>query len=136
MRRYKFLTTENVYDALNKLRSAFLAAKDGNEVEEIIKGLLTSDERLKIGRRILIAQALEEGLTYDEVKKELKVGKQTVVMVENKLRSNPLCFELVGKREKKVKYEYKRKAYQNTGGGKMILKKKVHAGFKRRDVRR
>ena len=134
MRRYKFLSKEDVFDALNKLRSAFLAAKDGNEVEEIINGILTSDERMKIGRRILIAGALEEGLTYDEIKDTLKVGKSTVVKIEEAKRSHPLAFQLVGKREKKVDEEYKNKAYRKVGGAKMIFKKKEYTGFKRKDV--
>lgn len=130
------MARESVYDALNKLRSAFLAAKDGNEVEEIIKGLLTSDERIKIGRRILIAQAIKEGFTYDEIKDELKVGKTTILMVDSKLRSNPLCFDLIGKREKKVSDEYSRKAYPETGGSKLVFKRRTYSGFKRKDVAR
>lgn len=43
MRRYKFLKKEDIYQAFNRLRDAFLSAKDGNEVEEIINGLLTRD---------------------------------------------------------------------------------------------
>lgn len=136
MRRYKFLAKESVYEALNKLRAAFLAAKDGNEVEEIIKGLLTSDERIKIGRRILIAQGIKEGFTYDEIKDELKVGKTTILMVDGKLRSNPLCFELIGKREMKVNEEYGKKSYENIGGSKRILKSKRYTGFKRSNVKR
>ncbi len=134
MRRYKFLTKEDIFEALNKLRSAFLAAKDGNEVEEIINGILTSDERMKIGRRILIAGALDEGLTYDEIMDILKVGKHTVVTVEKSLKDNPLCFQLIGKREEKIDYEYKKRAYRKTGGAKMIFKKKEYTGFKRKDV--
>ena len=49
MRRYRFLEKEEIFDALNKLRNAFLAARDGDEVEEIINGLLTFDEKMKIG---------------------------------------------------------------------------------------
>lgn len=136
MRRYKFLTKENVYDALNKLRAAFLAAKDGNEVEEIINGLLTTDEKLKLGRRIMVAQALQESLTYKEIMELLKVGKQTVSMVDRKLRSNPDCYKLIGTRENKVREEHKRKAYVKVGGSKLIFKKKVYTGFKRKDVKR
>ena len=46
MRRYRFLEKEEIFDALNKLRNAFLAARDGDEVEEIINGLLTFDEKM------------------------------------------------------------------------------------------
>lgn len=38
MRRYKFLTKEDIYDTFNRLRDAFLAAKNGfkHKVEEKI----------------------------------------------------------------------------------------------------
>ena len=55
MRRYKFLDKDSVFSALNRLRASFLAAKDGNDVEEIINALFTVDEKLRIGRRIQIA---------------------------------------------------------------------------------
>ena len=64
MRRYKFLQKEDLFEALNRLRDAFLAAKDGNEVEEIINGLLTQDEKLKIGRRILVAEYIKDGMGF------------------------------------------------------------------------
>ena len=136
MRRYKFLTRENVYDALNKLRAAFLAAKDGKDVEEIINGLLTSDEKLKLGKRILVAQAIQDHLTYKEIMETYKVGKQTVATVGKKLRTNSECYELIGIRENKVNTEYKKKAHQGAGGSKKIFKTKVYMGFKRKDVNR
>ena len=52
MRRYVFLREKDIFEALNKVRDAFLAAKDGNEVNKIIDGLLTYDEKLKICRKL------------------------------------------------------------------------------------
>lgn len=127
MRRYKFLSKEEVFNALNKLRSAFLAAKDGEEVDKIIKGVLTHDERMKMGRRIQIAQLLKEGLRYREIAKELKVGLNTVEKVHGLLNKNPSCYELVFAREEKVEKEYKRKAYQKNRRPKTdIQKEKLH----------
>ncbi len=136
MRRYKFLSKKDVNIALNKLRAAFLAAKDGSEVDEIIMGLLTNDERLKIGRRIQIAYAIKSGVTYRIIKKKLKVGIQTISLMDRKLKSNPKCFELVDLREEKVMSEYKNKVYERTGGSKLIFKKSKHTGLKRKDIRR
>lgn len=136
MRRYSFLTKDYVYEALNKLRAAFLAAKDGNEVEEIIKGVLTNDERLKIGRRIQIAQMLQARHTYKEIKDELKVGVQTIELVNRKINSHPTCYDLINKREEKVESVYKSRAYVKIGGPKLVHKKHIHTGFKRKDVNR
>ncbi|MBI2614037.1 MAG: hypothetical protein HYW62_04675 [Candidatus Levybacteria bacterium] len=136
MRRYKFLTKDDIYDAFNRLRDAFLAAKNGDEVEKIIKGLLTHDEKLKIGRRILVAEYIREGMGIDEIAKTLKVGKNTIMSVAKKLDENFLFLDLINKRRKKVENEYARKKYRLIGGPKLVFKKKEYTGFKRKDVDR
>jgi len=120
--------------ALNKLRAAFLAAKDGNEVEEIIKGVLTSDERIKIGRRILVSQLIDEGNTYDTIRQRLRVGKQTVLQVQRLKSLSPKCFELINIREEKVENTFGNKAYKMVGNPKRFQKFPRYTGFKRKDV--
>lgn len=136
MRRYQFLEKEKVFEALNRLRNAFLAAKDGNEVEEIIKGVLTYDERLKIGRRIQISEYLISGYSIDKINEILKVGRNTVSSVAKSLSENPNCFKLLNLRVAKVEDEYKNKKYRLEGGSKKVFKTKVYTGFKRKDVKR
>lgn len=136
MRRYKFLTKDDVYDAFNRLKDAFLAAKNGEEVEEIIKGLLTHDEKLKIGRRIIIAEYLKDGMGIDEIAKSLKVGKNTIMTVARKLDENSLFLDLINKRRKKVESEYDSRKYRFIGGSKLVFKKREYTGFKRKDVER
>lgn len=136
MKRYKFLDKDQIFDAFNKLRAAFLAAKNGDEVEEIIKGILTSDERIKIGRRILTSQLLDEGLTYDSIRSQLKVGKQTVLQVQRLKTLHPKCFELIDKREEKVEIVFGKNAYRMTGNPKRLQKFPEYTGFKRKDVDR
>ena len=121
---------------MNRLRASFLAAKDGSDVEEIIKAILTHDERMKIGRRIQIAELIKQGVLYRQIAKELKVGLTTVLLVARKLDQNPTGYELIMDREEKVEKEYRRKAYEKTGGSKTIYKKKVYMGFTRKDVKR
>ena len=122
-RRYKNLTKDYVFSALNKLRAVFLAAKDGNQVEEIIKGSLTYDERMKIGRRFGIAEMLDLGYMYREIAEELKVGVSTISFVDTMKREHPMCYELAKLRGERVEKEYKRRAYKKVGGSKLILKK-------------
>lgn len=136
MRRYKFLTKDDIYDAFNRLRDAFLAAKNGEEVEEIIKGLLTTDEKLKIGRRILIAEYIKEGLGIEEIAKTLKVGKNTIMTVAKKLDENSIFLDLINKRRKRVESEYNSKKYRFPGGPKLVFKRREYTGFKRKDVGR
>ena len=136
MGRYKFLAKESVYEALNKLRAAFLAARDGNQVESIIKGLLTYDERMKLGRRIQIAQMIEDGYGHTEIVSELKVGSPTIRLVAKKMAEYPECFELINVRENKVEKTYKSRAYKKVGGPLKVYKSTEYTGYKRKDVER
>ncbi len=136
MRRYKFLTKDDIYDAFNRLRDAFLAAKNGTEVEDIINGLLTQDEKLKIGRRILVAEYIKDGMGFKEITKTLKVGKNTIASVMKSLEQYPMSFEIIGKRRVKVESVYGKKGHRFIGGSTLIFKKREYTGFKRKDVER
>ena len=136
MRRYQFLAKSFVYNALNKLRAAFLAAKDGEEVEQLMKAILTNDERIKIGRRIEVVQLLQAGLTYHEITAELKVGIPTVVAIAKKFEQYPHAFRLINKREHQVEKTYQQKAYRPVGGPKKYYKSKTYTGYSRKQVPR
>ncbi len=136
MRRYKFLQKDDIYRALDSVRNAFLAARDGNEVEEIINGLLTHDEKLKIGRRILIAEYLKDGVTIEQIAKILKVGRNTIISVAKSLDQNSNFLDLIDKRKVKVEKEYQKRKYKLLGGSKLVFKKKEYTGFRRIDVER
>jgi len=136
MKRYRFLTREDVFKALNKLRAAFLAAKDGQEVDELIKGLLTHDERMKIGRRIILSQLLDEDVTYDYITKNLKIGRQTIIELQRLKDKYPKCFELINKREEKVEGEYHDKAYKTVTSPSTWKKFPEYTGYKRNKIKR
>ncbi len=136
MRRYTLLDQVSLYPAVPQLSSAFLAAKDGNEVENIINGLLTPDEKLKIGRRIQIAECLQKGMTVDEICQKLKVGNTTVVFMGNNLLKYPEFFKIISKRERKVEDQYQGNKYRKVGGSTLVIKRKIYTGFKRKDVKR
>ena len=136
MRRYKRLDQRDIFEAFNELRNAFLAAKDGDEVDIITDGLLTYDEKLKIGRRILIAGWLISGFGIEEIARQLKVGKNTIMHVSRRLEKYKECFELIKRRSKLVEKEYETKSYKQAGGSQLVFKRKEYTGFKRKDVKR
>lgn len=136
MRRYSFLTKDNIYEAINRLRDAFLAAHNGSDVEKIINAILTEDEKLRIGRRIIIAELLKSNLTIEEIVNLLKVGNNTVMAVARSLEAHGRGFKLLEQRRKRVENEYQHKKYQFVGGSTKIFKEKVYTGFKRKDVKR
>ena len=127
---------DDVYEALNKVRDALLAARDGSEVDMVMNGILTFDERMKVGRRIKIAELLLSGLTMEEIKDNLKVGFGTIQHVANRLDKYKKCFELIKERTKKIEREYKKNAYVLSGGSTKVFKTREYTGYKRKNVKR
>ena len=136
MRRYHFLQKMDVYEALNKVRDSLLAARDGNDVEQIMNGILTFDERMKIGRRIQVAECLLSGWKVEDIKSAFKVGKTTIAFVARNIEDYEKCFELIKARSKRVEGEYEKKSHRLVGGSTKIFKTREYTGFKRKDVKR
>lgn len=134
--RYRFLSSKDEYDATNMVKSAFLAAKNSRDVEEIVNAILTTDEIIKVGRRIQIANMLAAGKTGEEIKTNLGVGRDTITKVSKHLAKYPAGFELIYERFQKVEKVYKDKSYRKVGGSQLVFKKRVYTGFKRKDVKR
>lgn len=72
--RYKIIG--DFYEIVTNLRTK-------NEVIGFFMGLLTPSEALMFARRIQIAKMLLDDKSYDEIRKELKVGLSTVASVSN-----------------------------------------------------
>lgn len=136
MKRYHFLTDKDVYDALNRLTDVFLAAKDGNEVREIINGLLTEDEKIKIGRRVIVAELVKSDMKVRDVVQIGRIGGSTVSFVRRMEQAHPKCYELINARHTKMEKEYAAKKYSKSGGSKLVFKKKEYTGIKRSDIKR
>lgn len=135
MKRYHFLTEKEIYESLNRLRNAFLAAKDGKDVDEIINGLLTHDEKVKLGRRIIISEMMDS-MTTTELVGISHVGRTTISLVSRLMEAHPRCFELINLRKNKVEKEYRAKRYRKVGGSTLVFKKKEYTGIKRSDIKR
>lgn len=135
MARYDFLPRHAVEDALEKLRAALLAAKDGHDVDEIIQGLLTPDEYIKLGRRIEVARLLKSGMTYREISDDMSVGLSTVKLVARKLYERPRCYKLIHSTEQKIDNEHSKERYRKTGSLMMIRKRKIRTSRSPKDVR-
>lgn len=136
MKRYGFLTEKDFFEAFNRLCHAFLAAKDGNDVREIINALLTNDEKTRIGRRILIAEGLKDDITHKELVQLSNVGYSTINLVSKHLERHPKGFELIFKRRDKLEKDYQSKKYIKVGGSTLVFKKKTYNGHKKSDIRR
>jgi len=136
MRRYKRLTKEDIFEALNEVRNAFLAAKDGNEVDEIMSFMMTTEEKIRLGRRVLIAKWVEANNPLDDIYHILKVGKSTVQFVTRRRHLHPIGYDLIVKRGKKIEEKYQSRKYRETGGSKLVFNKKEYTGIRRKDIKR
>ena len=134
--RYSFLSNSDEYDATNMVRNAFLAAKNGNDVEEIINAILTTDEIIKVGRRIQIANMLATGVSGQEIKLILGVGRDTITVVAKHLIKYPAGFKLIYDRARKVEKVYREKSKKEVYSSTLVHKKKEYTGFTRKKVER
>lgn len=66
---------------LDLLWTSTAKLKSQEEIKNFFKDLLSESETIMLARRILIAQELLKGKTYDEIIKKYKVGKSTVANV-------------------------------------------------------
>lgn len=81
-RRLDELTKQEVIKTLDALYTASSVLKGRDETKRFLRDLLTESERIMLGRRILIARYLLAGITYDEIMREMKVGRDTIARVE------------------------------------------------------
>ena len=91
------------YDMISLLRTR-------DEVKKFFKDLLTLSEVVMISRRIQIAKMLLGGLGYEEIRKELKVGSNTINQVEKWLNNGFGGYKEIIKRHGKEKSEKFKKA--------------------------
>jgi len=72
------INAKEKYQALDSLFDVISKLKTKQEIVEFFLGLFTQSESLMMARRIQIARMLLNDKSYDEIKKELRVGTQTV----------------------------------------------------------
>ena len=71
----------------NTLVRVFREVKTSEEVEVLLNDLLTPSEKIMFSKRLAIAFLLNEGKTYSEISKKLKVSFATINQVKSsKLR--------------------------------------------------
>lgn len=76
--RSKELNKLDRIEVLDALYTAAGTLQGRDSAKAFLRDLLTESERIMLGRRILIAQSLLSGATYDEIVDRYKVGKDTV----------------------------------------------------------
>lgn len=78
-----------------------LTAKE--EINDLIDGLFTRTERLMLAKRLAIAALLEQGVSYKEISKTLKVSSVTIGFVKNSIMKNNRSYDSLIKSIQKLK---------------------------------
>lgn len=95
---HKYMTKEQVNELFIDFAKALSSVRTPLEAAEFIKDLLTEQEVVIFARRIQIARLLDQGLTYDEIHKIMKVGNTTVAKVHTWMSMHGEGFKMVIKR--------------------------------------
>ena len=93
----KKLSSRQQEDLLIRFVKAIASVKNSVEAAHFIKDLLSDAEVLMIARRLQIVDLLEDGYTYEQIKKSLKVSFGTIAKMQT-------WFETYGEDFKKILY--------------------------------
>ena len=70
-----------------RFAQAIATLKNSIEVAEFVKDLLSEEEVWMLARRLKIAELLQEGLTYQQIRKVIKVSDTTIAKVHTWLKT-------------------------------------------------
>lgn len=99
-RKISELTERERIETLDALYTAASGLKGRDAMKRFLKDLLTTSERVMLGRRILIARELLAGTTRNSIMAEMKVGPDTVWRVQRWLEDSlPGYEEAIAKME-------------------------------------
>ena len=92
-RKLSELTEKEVIVTLDTLYTAASSMKGREAVKLFLRDLLTPSEHIMLGRRIIIARLLINGVSYDEIGQRLRVGRATIGRVHRWLTDKFPGFE-------------------------------------------
>jgi uncharacterized protein YerC len=93
-RKLSELTEQERIKTLDMLYTAAASVQGREAMKMFLRDLLTSSERVMLGRRIWIARLLLSGTSQSEIARMLKVGPNTVWRVEKWLQDQFPGYEL------------------------------------------
>ena len=80
--RYSAISQKEKYQIIGDFFEIISELKSKKEVIDFFVGLLTPGEALMMARRIQIGKKILEKKSYDEIRKELRVGFHTITSTE------------------------------------------------------
>jgi uncharacterized protein YerC len=87
------LTKKEMIATLDALYTSASSLRGREAIKLFLRDLLTPSERVMLGRRIIIARMLINGISYDSIGKRLRVGRATVGRIHRWLKDQLPGFE-------------------------------------------
>jgi len=81
--KYSKINKREKYQIIGDLYEIISSLNSKKEVIDFFVGLLTPSEALMMARRIQIGKKIIEGKSYEKIRRELKVGFDTIAKTEN-----------------------------------------------------
>lgn len=75
-------------ELLNTFYQLIADVKDPVEARKVFGDLLTKAETLMIAKRLGVARALEKGVSYSEIRKDLRVSSATISQISSNVRKS------------------------------------------------
>jgi len=101
--RHQKLHKNKIREIVTDLCSAVAFAKTPPEAAELLTDLLGRQEFEMIARRLRVAEMLLDGLTYDDISKDLKISTTTIARVQVWLHQSGEGYRKIIERMKKVR---------------------------------
>lgn len=109
----KLLTKEQQTNLFIKLAKALTSLHNSQEAAFFLKDLLSESEVFMLARRLQIAELLIDGLTYEQIKSEVKAGFSTIARVQTWLELYGEGYRTVAKRTiKKEQHDDSSKSFE------------------------
>ncbi len=97
---YKIPAAER-QELLREVETLFYSCRSGEELQRLLRGLLSPDERVMLGRRLRIVKLLLEGKTHAVIASELGVGFDTIDRVRRWLERERAAYHLLVERARR-----------------------------------
>lgn len=122
-RRINELTDTERIETLDALYTATSSLKGRDAMKHFLKDLLTTSERIMLGRRILIARELLVGTSHAEITRTMKVGLDTIWRVQKWLDDTIPGYEKAIQEMEKAQANRRKSKYPEWGTFAYLKKK-------------
>jgi|GEM_PF-229686 len=96
-------------EILDEFFGVITSLESVDEVKKFFIDLLNKQETIMLARRLMVAKLLDRGFTYDEVRKIMKMGKNTVANVARWFNHGNEGYKIALKRIEKLENKALRK---------------------------